>query len=135
VAEHAAVVRGIADRAADVAADLEARETCGQRSCGAARGSARRARAIPRIVGHAVDVVIGLKIQQTERHVGLAEEHRAGRLDALDDQIVALSDVAQCAIAPGGGQASHIERLLDRHRHAVQRTARQPAGERFICPS
>ena len=55
VAEHAAVVRGIADRRADVAARLDAGQAGGQRRGRAARRAARRAREVPRIVGRAVD--------------------------------------------------------------------------------
>ena len=51
---------------------------------------------IPRIVGDAVDVVVGLEIQQAKRHVGLAEDHRARRFQSLDDEIVALGDELEC---------------------------------------
>ena len=66
------------------------------------------------------------------RHVGLAEDHCPSRLQPFDDQIVALGDVAHAAVAPGRRQAGDVERFLDRHRHAVQRSAWQPLRQCLV---
>src|SRR3546814_1774216 len=55
VPEYAAVMGGIADRGADVAARLQSGETGGERRRGSAGRAARRARQVPRIVRRAVD--------------------------------------------------------------------------------
>ena len=122
VAPHAAVVRRVADGRADVAAQFQPGEAGRQCRCRAAGRSARRAAGVPGVAGGAVHRVEALPVGQRDRHVGLAEQHRAGGLQALHQQRVASGDVAGVGrVAVGGGQPGHVEALLHRDRQAVQR--------------
>ena len=93
VSEHTAEVRRIANGATDVRTGLEARETrseCRRRTAGRAT---RDALEIPGIVRGPVDFVVGLKVGEMQRHVGLAEEHDARLFETLDRKGIHLRDV------------------------------------------
>src|SRR5690606_28721750 len=77
VAEDTAVMGGIANRRADVAAELERREARRQRRRAATRGAAGHAARVPGVAGGAVDRIEGLPVGERDRHVGLAEHDRA----------------------------------------------------------
>ena len=80
VAEDAAIVRRVADRGADVAADLQARHAGRQgrrRAAGIAAGGTLQ---VPGVVGGAVDLVEALPVRQVQRDVGLAVDDGAGGL-------------------------------------------------------
>ena len=84
---------------------------------------------VVRVAGGAEDGVEGVRPGRELRHVGLAEEHHAGRADPLDDQVVVVGHVvreqrrAEGRRPPGGGVG-----VLHRERQAVQRTQRTAAG-------
>ena len=130
VAIDAAVMRRVAQRAGDVAAGAEGRQPRGKRRRFAARRATGRARQVPRVVGGAVNVIVALRVGEHVRHVGLAEHDGAGMQQAIDQERVAGGDVVlPQRIAEGGRQAGDIERFLDRHRNAVQRSPALAAGE------
>ena len=77
-----------------------------------------------RIVGAAVDGIVRLPVGEAERDIGLAEDHRARRLEPRDHERVLIRNmVAVLLDAPARDQPRDIERFLDRHRHAEQRRA------------
>ncbi|CAG9245025.1 hypothetical protein PUN4_1030049 [Paraburkholderia unamae] len=85
---------------------------------------------VVRIAGSAVEVVVTLPVAQPQRHVGLAEQHGARVAQALHHARVARGEIAaKRRVAHRGGPARHVERLLDRERHAVERTARAPCRQ------
>ena len=133
VAPDTAVMRRIADRRADVAAELQRGEAGGQRRRRAARRAARRARGVPGVAGAAVNRVEALPIGQRDRHIGLAKDHRAGGLQPLHRHRVTAGDVVLEGLeAVSGGQAVDVERLLHRHRQAMQRAPQLATGQRRV---
>jgi hypothetical protein len=71
-----------------------------------------------------------LPVGEVERHVGLAEEHRAGAEQAVDDRGVPPRDVVpKSGDAPRGGETGDVVGFLDRHGHAVERTPHPPPGQ------
>ena len=106
-----------------------------QRRGRAARRAARRARQVPGVVGGAVDGVEALPVGQRHRHVGLAEDHRAGVQQALHRHRGPGGDVAAHAArsprwwagrrrrrTPSPSSAGHaagprVRRVPARHRH------------------
>ena len=128
-AHDAAERRGVAQRAAHVGAVRERHHARRQR---AGRSSARAAGGpvgVVRVAGGAEDGVEGVRPGRELRHVGLAEEHHAGRADPLDDQVVVVGHVvrehrrAEGRRPPGGGVG-----VLHREGQAVQRAQRAAAG-------
>ena len=82
------------------------------------------------VLGGAVDGVVALPVGQEQRHVGLAEQGDASASEPLDRERVLGRDVVLVGgHAPGRRRAGDVERLLDRHRHAVQRAPDLAAGE------
>ena len=133
VAEDAAEVGWIADRAADVGADFQGRHTARQGRRGTARRTAGGTLQVPRVVGGAVQDVVALEIHQPQRHVRLAEDDRPGRLQPLHRQRVLGGNVVlQQRRAERRRQARQVERLLARHRHAVQRPPHLAARQRRV---
>ncbi len=129
VAVDAAEVRRHADRAADVGAELQRDHAGRQGRGGPAGGPARRAGQVVGIAGAAVDRIVALVIGQPGRDIGLAEDHRAGRLQPADaDGVGRGHELLEGLEAPGGRQAPDVVGLLDRHRQAEQRAA-LPAGQ------
>ncbi len=124
VGVDAAVVRGHAQRAADIGAELERHVARGERRRRSSRRAARRPSQVPGVVGPPVDVVVALPIGERERNVGLAEDDGAGGLQARNRESILLGpEVLGCRKAPRGGQAGDVIGFLDGHRHAQQRTA------------
>ena len=97
VPEHAAPVRGHADRAADVGAELERGEAGRDRGGRTARGAAGRALGVPRIARGAEDLVVALPVAGHVRRVGLAEHDRAGSAQPRDRDGVARRHVLRRA--------------------------------------
>ena len=133
VAVDAAVGSRVANAAADVAAVLERAQPRSHHGRAAAGRSARPARQVPGVVGGAVDRVVGLEVGQVQRHVALAEDHRASRLEPVDHQRVRRGGVRLARqVAPGGGLAGQVEGFLHRHRQAVQRAPELAFGQRAV---
>src|SRR5262249_56154905 len=86
---HATVRGGDANRAADVAPDLEGSEPRGKCRAAAARAAARRASEIPRVIGASVYRAVGLPIGEGLGDIGLAEETRPRREHAGGERAVA----------------------------------------------
>ena len=129
VAVDAAEDGGHPDGAADVAADLEGAQPGGDRGRAAPARPARGAAEVPRVVRPPVDGVGGLPVGEHGRDVGLAQQHGAGRAGAHDGGGVVLGDeVAPLRHAARGGQAGHVERLLDRHGEAAKGAAPAARG-------
>src|SRR5206468_571985 len=76
-ARDAAAIGGIADRAAEVVAVGERRDADGERGGGAAAAAAGGARAIPRVVGAAAQLVVGVPAQTERGRVGAADDDGA----------------------------------------------------------
>src|SRR5690606_30216616 len=89
----AAEMGGVADRAADVGAEVEPGEAGCDHGRGPAGGAARGPLQVPGVVRGAVDLVVALPVGERLRHVGLAEDHRAGGEQALDRDGVAVRNV------------------------------------------
>ena len=108
---------------------------------GTAGGSRGAAGQVVGIVRGAVQQVAGRadSAEAAERElgsVGLAEQNRAGGAHARDDRRVFLRHVLLAAVGRAGrDHAGGVERILDGHRHAVQRArevaARGSRVERF----
>jgi hypothetical protein len=111
-----------AQRAADIGAERQRPETGSERRGRAARRAARRARPVPRIVRRPVDVVVALPVAEAARHIGLAENDCARRLEAAHGKRVFPRDeVLGRGYAPGRRQSGDVIGFLDRDRHAEQR--------------
>jgi hypothetical protein len=64
------------------------------------------------------------------RGVGLADDHCAGRAQALDDDVVLVGQVVGVeARAEGRAQAARADQVLDRDRHAGERASRLAARD------
>ena len=132
VREYATIVRGRAQRAADIGAELQRHVAGRQRRRRAAGRAARRAAEIPGVVRGAVDLVEALPVRKRDRHVGLAQHDGACRLGARHDQrILRRPPVLAARKAPGCRQARDVEGLLDRHGDAEQRPA-LAGGQRLV---
>jgi hypothetical protein len=80
-----------------------------------------------RVAGAAIDRVDALPVGQVDRHIGLADDDRARRLQPLHQQRILQGDlVLEARMAPGGREPGDIEALLDGHRHAEQRLVKPP---------
>jgi len=103
-----------------------------RRRPGAAARAARRQRAVARIVGAAVQRVVGEDAHREGRRIGAADDDRAGVLEVGDDRAVLLGDeVFEGDHAIVGRQAGLVDVDLGRHRHTVQRRqgmAARPGG-------
>ena len=131
--EDPVVVRGVADRAANVAAQLQRREPGGDRGSRAARGPARGAGEVPRVAGESVDVVERLEVAGVQRGVGLAEDDCPRRLQPADRQRIGRGHIfPELGSAGGGDQALGLPHVLDRHRQPVQRPGGLAAGCRRV---
>ena len=120
--EHAAKVCWVANRSADVRTGFNAGQPGCERGGGAAGRASWNVFVVVGVVGCAVDVVVALKVGEHQRHVGFAENDDAGRLQFLDRLGVVVGDIVFPGdVAPGGGRAFDVVRLLDRHGYAVQR--------------
>ena len=109
-------------RAADVGAERERSVSGRERGRRSAGGAAGCAPEVIGVVGGAVDLVIALPVAEPDRHVGLAEDHAAGILDARNRQrVLARNKILLRWIAPGRRQACDIVGLLHSHRDAEQR--------------
>ena len=131
VSEDATEMRRDADRARDVAAELQRREP-GRDRCGRpARRSARRPRQIPRVARRPVHRVVALVIGRRERHVGLAERDGARRPEQGHRLRVACRDVVgELREAARRRHPRNLPGVLDRDRQPVQRAA--AIGRRVI---
>ena len=122
VPHHPARVGRQPDRTADVGPELDRREPHRQCRRRAARRTAWRAAHVVRVVGRAVHVVVGLDVAGEDRHVGLGERDRAGGAEPRDrPRVLGRDERRQLRRARRRDAALGLERVLDRHRHAVQR--------------
>jgi hypothetical protein len=122
-------VRRLANTAAGIRTQLQSRAAAGddrRRSAAAAAGTAL---GIERIIAAPVDQVIGFTAEGEFRSVGLAEQHRARSAQARDDRRITVGyEVTTAQRPPGGYDTPGIERILDRDRQTVQRTAEVSRG-------
>ena len=103
-------------------AELQRRHAAGDRRRRAARRAARRKRRIERMVGHAVNRVIGLEIAGEHRRVRFAEDDGAGLAQPRDGGSVGRrTAVLQRGRADAGGEAGDVECILDADRQAFER--------------
>ncbi len=129
---HAAPVRREADRAADVAAQLQRGHTGRDGGRGATRGPAGGARGVPRVVGRAEDRVVGLPVPRQGRGVGLAEDHRTRTAQPPHRLRVVFRHVVPGRQPARGSHACGLVGVLDGHRHAVQRADIVTASQRRV---
>ena len=121
----AAQVRGLADRVAAVAADVERRAAGGDDRRRATAAAAGRAAQVVRVRGPAVHVVVGLVGPRELGGVRLAHEDPARRTEPRDHRRVAVGDAVAPADGAGGrDDAGRVHRVLDRERDAVERAGR-----------
>src|SRR3989442_521731 len=122
--DHAAAGRGQPDRAAGVAADRTGDEPRGHRRCRATRRAARGVAGLPRVLHVAVVRVVAERAHRELRHVGLAEQDRAGRGQPRRRRArhVAAEVVARARATRGRQPRDHAQVLVS-HGHAVQRAA------------
>ena len=106
-------------------------------------------RSIPGVLGGAEQRAVGLKVGAQLGHVGLAQDHRAGRAQPADQARIRAGEVVlERRVAGRGGKPRDVECLLDGDGHAVQRPepgsflpalllarARSAARAAFIAPS
>jgi hypothetical protein len=123
--DESGVRRGPTDRATAVLCDGERRDAGGDGGDGAATRAARRERRRPGIAGDAEHGVARVTVVGELRHVGLAENQRAGSAGARDGKLVmAAAVVAQRRRAVGRRQVGRQQAVLDRERDAVERRTR-----------
>jgi len=124
VAVDAAVVRRIADRAADVAPGLEAGEPRRKRRPPRRpEEAAGRARRVPGVHRLAVHRVVRFPVGKQGGHVRLAEDVGARAQEALHRQGIArATGVLVLGKAPSAGMALDVEGLFHRHRQAGERS-------------
>ena len=121
-AVHAAERGRNADRAAAVGSERQRADPARHRRGGAAARAAGRQGRVPRIARDAEERVLGERLVAELRGVGLAKEHRAGRLQAAHRERVVLGD--ELLVEPGaagGREAARREDILDRDGHAMER--------------
>ena len=125
----AAEMRGHANRAAAVAAHSARRHPCGD-SCGlAAARSAGRALEIPRIVGAAVEQVVGFPRHQKLGSVGYAQHNCAGIFQPVTERrILRRDESGPQTRSRFATQTGTLERTLDADGNAVQRAERTTGG-------
>ena len=132
-ARDPAEVRRHANRAAAVAAHSARRAERSDRRRLAPAGPARGARNVPRVIGAAGDVVVGLVVVEELGAVGLAEQDRArcteprGRGGILSGPMIETQPAAAIS-----GLAGHVKAVLDRQRDAVQRSQGALANPRLV---
>ena len=132
---HAAETRGVAQRAAEVAAGREPylpRRQRRRRSAGRSAGGQVRP---PRVAGGAEHRVEGLRSGAELRRVRLADDDRAVRLQPLDHVIRARRDVVGVdRRAEGRAHALHLVQVLHRDRQAGEPVRRRVGGGRGRNP-
>ena len=124
-AHDAAEAGGLADGAARVGAQRDARHARGDSRRRAARAAARDATQIPRVARGAERGGLGGGAERELVHVQLAQRHAAGIDNALHARCsVRRHVVFQHAGGAGGVRARHVHVVLERHRHTGQRAER-----------
>ncbi len=119
--EDAVVVRGIAHRTTDVAAELQRREACRHSGSAAAGRAAGRTPCVPGVLGRTEQRTVGLKVGAQFGDIGLAEDDRTRRAQSRDQAGVALGHVVlERRVAGCRVQARDVEGFLDGDRHAMQ---------------
>ncbi|GCC49206.1 hypothetical protein chiPu_0033336, partial [Chiloscyllium punctatum] len=132
-AGDAAGVSRIADRAAEIIAMRDRAHAGSNRRRGAAAGAARCQPAAPRIVGRAVQIVVGEPAVRERRCVGAADDDGAGLAEIRDHRaVLGGDDVAERCDAIGGGVTALIDIDLDRDRHAMQHAELRAGSHRGI---
>ncbi len=130
---HAARVCRHAYRTADVGAELEARESAGDRGRRATRRTARRPVERPRVVRRAEHLVVALQVARPARQVRLGEHDRAGALQPRDRGRVGRRHViGELDRAASRADALGLDRILDRDRQSVQRAEHLAACCLFV---
>jgi hypothetical protein len=100
-----------------------------------AAGTARRRRGVPGIAALAEVYVVRGYAERAFVHVKLAERHRARGLQAPRHfRILRGNRVAQDFHAVGGRNAGHVDKVLQRQWHAVERPKRRAVAPSFTVP-
>jgi hypothetical protein len=118
----AAEMRRQPGRAGEVGHHFERGEAGGE---GGGRTPARPAGGslgVPRVGGAPEDLVGALVVGEVGRHVGVAEDYRAGRTKPCGDGSVVLGDPVEIGRADGGADPGDVVAVLQGHWDAVQRT-------------
>ena len=124
---------GNADRAAGIGADRGERHAGRDADRRSAARSAWRSRRIVRVARRPERRVLVGRAERELVQVGLADEHRAGLRRCAIAGASRLRDMAVAHARRGGRRrAADVEQILDRDRHAVQRSAVVAGGELAI---
>ena len=124
-AHDAAEAGRLADGAARVGTQRDARHAGGDRRRRAARAAARNTTQIPRVARGAERGGLGGGTERELVHVQLAQRHAAGVDDTLHARCGVRGHVVfQHAGGAGGVRARHVHVVLERHRHTGQRAER-----------
>ena len=119
---HAGEGRGLPDRPARVGAGRRGREARRHRGRGSAGASARHGALVPRVLHRAEIRVLVRRAHRELVHVGLAEDHRAGAVEALDHmRVVGGDEVFQHARAARRRPSRGAEEILVSDRNAGER--------------
>ena len=119
----AAVVRGQADRAAEIAADAERREPGGDCGRFTPAGAAGGSLGVPGVDGATEDEVVRFPPERELGGVRLRDRDAPRSGKPVDDDGSPVGHVVgEEPGAAGRAHAGDVERVLDRERHAVQRT-------------
>ena len=122
----------LADRSAGVGTGCRRCQSRGDRGSRTARRTAGHARRIPRIAHGAVVARFARRAHRELVHVGLAEHHRAGRVEARDDGCVVRRDeVVEHLRTAARTDAARAEDVLVRDRQTGQR--RRPFRSRSVA--
>jgi hypothetical protein len=122
----ASVPRPSGEPQAETIADSPPLEPPGVRAC-----------EIIRIIGAAIDEIVRLDRAGQFRHIGLAENDGARGAQPRHRRCIRFWHVVRPALgAAGADDAGRFQRILDRHRHAMQRSFDLAARQRrigFVC--
>lgn len=123
-ARHAAPRGRHSDRSPVVGAEPERRHPGRERGCVATGGSAGRALSIVGVARGPVQGAQRVPAEGQIRHVRLADNDRARLAQPSHGQLVALRHKPRARADPKrGGHAFNVEVVLDRDRHALERSA------------
>src|SRR5262249_4253254 len=133
---HATERGGDANRATDIAADLEGREPGGKRGGPSARTAPWRPRQVPGVVTAAVDNVVSLPIRQHWGDVRFAEQDGTGGLSTLCGGSVNLAArLTPIGNTDSGRQSTHVDRLFECDRQPEEWTLVAVRPHRIRCLS
>ena len=132
--EDSAERRRHPDRAVGVGPQRQRHQAAADGAAGAARRAAGHPRHVMRIARRTVMHILAGEVVGVFAHIERADQHRAGRLHALDQGGVARRrlEVAIDLRSGAGRQPLHVEQVLHRERHAGERAGIFPGRDRGI---